>query len=173
MKEWAEEHIPHGETRHGFDCDEQCSHVAHCSGEWVMARESCHTYDWVTSHIWMSHVTRTNESCRKYEWVMSQIWMSHGTRVISYIWMSHVTHMNESCRTYEWVMARESCHTYEWDTSRTHSFENIGMKLMAMSNVVMVCILVVNESCHTYTWVTRRTHSPLRISARNWWRWAM
>ena len=55
--------------------------------------ESCHTYEWVMSHIWMSHVTQMNESCHTYEWVMS------------YIWMSHVTHMNESCHTYEWVMS--------------------------------------------------------------------
>jgi len=29
----------------------------------------------------MSHVTHTNESCRTYEWVMSHIWISHGTCV--------------------------------------------------------------------------------------------
>ena len=35
--------------------------------------ESCHTYEWVMSHIWMSHVTHMNESCHTYEWVMSHI----------------------------------------------------------------------------------------------------
>jgi len=109
--------------------------------------ESCHTYEWVMSHIWMSRVTHVNASCHTYEWVMSHIWMSHVTHineschtcecVMSHIWMSHVTHMNESCHTYEWVMSpslrccnaacacssssvthtNEACHTCEWGMS--------------------------------------------------------
>jgi len=51
--------------------------------------ESCHTYEWVMSHIWVGHVTHMNESCHTYEWVMS------------HIWVGHVTHMNESCHTYQ------------------------------------------------------------------------
>jgi len=59
-----------------------------------VVNESCHTYEWVMSHIWMSHVTHTNESC--------------------HIRMSHATHTNKSWNTYEWVMSRwyvvnESC----------------------------------------------------------------
>ena len=56
-------------------------------------KKSCHTYEWVMAHIWMSHATHTNESCHTYEWVMS------------HIRMSHVIHTNESWRTYEWVMS--------------------------------------------------------------------
>ena len=63
--------------------------------------ESCPTYEWVMSHIWMSHIPHMNESCPTHEWVMS------------HIWMSHVPHMNESCPTHEWVMS----YTYEWVTS--------------------------------------------------------
>ena len=93
--------------------------------------ESCHTYEWVVSHVWMrhvthmpyervsshtwmSHVTRMNKFCHTYDWVTSQVWMSHVARmnesghtyewVMSQVWMSHVTHMNESCHGYEWVM---------------------------------------------------------------------
>ena len=29
----------------------------------------------VKSHIWMSHVTHMNESCQTYEWVVSHIWI--------------------------------------------------------------------------------------------------
>jgi len=97
--------------------------------------KSCHTSEWVMSHIRMSHVTRHNESCHTYEWVMSHIQMSHGpeedlhhfllqiavhdgmnqsghvhSRVMSHmngshIWMSHVTLKSKSCHTYEWVMS--------------------------------------------------------------------
>jgi len=41
------------------------------------------------SHIWMSHVTHINESCHTYEWVMSHIWMSpnvwHDLIICAYI----------------------------------------------------------------------------------------
>jgi len=43
--------------------------------------ESCHTYEWVTSHIWMSHVAHMTESCHTYKWVMSHIWTSHVTQL--------------------------------------------------------------------------------------------
>ena len=43
------------------------------------------TYEWVMSHLWMSHVLLMNESCHTYKWVMSRLWISH------------VTLMNEAC----------------------------------------------------------------------------
>ena len=67
------------------------------------------TYEWVMSHIGMSHVTHKNESCHTHKWVMSHILMSHVTHthpsgqtfewVTSHVWMSHVTHVNESSHT--------------------------------------------------------------------------
>jgi len=47
--------------------------------------ESCHTCEWVMSHMWMGQVTHMNESCHTCEWVKS------------HIWMSHVAYTNESC----------------------------------------------------------------------------
>ena len=64
---------------------------------------SCHTYEWVMSHIWIRHVTPKDEVCHTYEWVMS------------HIRMSHVTHMNESCHTCEWVMS------HIWTSHVTHT----------------------------------------------------
>ena len=107
---------------------QRCTHV----------NESCHTYRWVMSHIWMSHVARMNESCHVYMWVLS------------HIWMNHVTYVNESCCTYGWGMSRiwmrhvarmdESCHVYEW----------------VMTQVLMSYVTYVNETCHTYAWVMSR-----------------
>jgi len=68
--------IPHGWVM---------SHMSHIRKSHVThMKESCHTYETVTSHIWKSHVTHTNESCRTFE------------RVMSHIRMSHVTHLKES-----------------------------------------------------------------------------
>ena len=93
---------------------------------------SCHTYEWVMSHM--------NGSCHTYEWVMSHmngschIWKGHVTHM-AHVRMIYITHMNESFHTYEWVMSRmwmghvthmnESCHT--WMSHVTHT----------------------NQSCHT------------------------
>jgi len=67
-------------------------------------------------------ITHMNEFWHAYEWVESHIWISHVTHM-NHIWMSHVTHMNESCHTYEWAMlhiwmshvtpTNQSCHAYE------------------------------------------------------------
>jgi len=92
-----------------------------------------HTCEWVTSHIWMSHVRHTNESCHTCEsWVMS------------HMCMSHVTHANESCHTDEWVMSyfvNESCHTYGW----------------VLSHIWKSHVTHIDESCHTCEWVFDHT----------------
>jgi len=116
----------------------------------------------------MSHVTRTDDSCRTYKWVMSHIWISRVTREWILIFLaplfvtvcvSHVQVSHESCPVDEWVMAhtwvrmhaqptrshvtwhilvhRESCHTCEW----------------VMSHIPMSHVAYMNESCHTYGWV--------------------
>ena len=105
-------HVTHIHIRNPRTCSNttrgyhSISHVTHMN-------ESCHTYGWVLSNVWMSHVTHMNEACCTYEWIMSHIWMSHVSDmneschtyewVMSHIWMSHVSHMNESCRSCEWV----------------------------------------------------------------------
>jgi len=52
--------------RVGDFCAGSMSHVAYRT-------ESCHTYGWVMSHIWMSHVTHEAESCHTSEWVTSHM----------------------------------------------------------------------------------------------------
>ena len=118
--------------------------------------EACHTYEWVMSHIWMSHVKHMNGSCHTHEWVTSHIWMSHVKHmneschthewVMLHVWMSHVTHMNGSCHTYEWVMSHiwishvthmnQSRHTYEW----------------VMSHIWMSHVTHMNESHPAIEW---------------------
>jgi len=54
------------------------SHVTHMNESWHT--HMTHSYVWHDSFIcvtWLIHVTHMNESCHTYEWVMSHIWMSH------------------------------------------------------------------------------------------------
>jgi len=57
------------------------SHIWSSVGAHICLDESCHTYERVIAHAWMSHVTCVHASCHTYEWVMWQIWMSHGMHV--------------------------------------------------------------------------------------------
>jgi len=60
------------------------------------------SHSWVRhmSHSWMSHVSPMNESCFVYEWVMSHLWISHtGEWVMSHSWMSHASLMVDSHST--------------------------------------------------------------------------
>jgi len=100
---------------------------------------SRHIYEWVMSHIWMSHVSYMNESCLTYEWVMSHVWMSHVSHTndsmcptyekvmdlcrrwaVSPVWMRHVSYMNESCLTYECVMS------YVWISHVSYTNDSIS-----------------------------------------------
>jgi len=118
---------------------------------------TCHAYEWVMSHIWMSHGTHTNESCHTYEWGMARIWMSHGTHVneswhtykcvLPHIRMSHVTHTSESWHTYEWVMA------HMWMRDGTHMNESRHTYECVMAHMWMRHGTHMNESWHTYEWV--------------------
>jgi len=83
------------------------SHVTHM----VIWPQSCHTYEWVVSHTWMSHVTHMNESYHiydhTYECVTPHKRMSHATytRTASNL-------MNESCHIWRLYLMNEPCHIW-------------------------------------------------------------
>jgi len=147
--------------------------------------ESCHTHEWVMSHIYddarevlgrqvrenaLQSLWNKNESCLTYE------------RVTSYVWMSHVT--PDSCaggkfvrmlsstygKIYEWVMSHirmnESCHTYEWVMSHIYDDatkvrrrkvrENALQYVRKKNNRSMSHVTHTNESCHTYMTTLQR-----------------
>jgi len=91
-----------------------------------------HTRTSTYIYTWMSCIAHINETCHTYEWDMSHIWMRHVTYqgvmhtyeyVTSHIRISHGTHMNESCHTIKWVTSeiqishvthiKEPCHTHK------------------------------------------------------------
>jgi len=128
--------------------------------------ESCHTYECVMSHIWMSHVTHVMSHVTlmsmwciirwAWQWVMSNMRMSHVSYVHEscqicecvmprwewlspYIWMSHATYLNESCHTCERVTSCKwvSHATY---TSRFWTCECV-MLHMWMSHATQMCVM--------------------------------
>jgi len=155
------------------------NHVTHMN-------HSCHTYDWETSHMWMSHVTyisahdlccscNRSESCHTCESVML------------HAWLSHVTHVNEPCHTHKctrlvlqlqpirvtsriWTShvahINESCHTCEWVTSHTWVHKTCvavatdsccSCNRSDTSRMGMSHVTHMTESCHTCVWVAPHT----------------
>jgi len=104
-----------------WSCDTKAIHMCGRVKRLIhMCNASCRTYEWVTSHIWTSHVARMDDVRHTYEWVMS------------HIWMSHVTHMHESCHTYEWVTWHtEMCHVAHLNQSCHTSDRVIWMRIAA------------------------------------------
>jgi len=146
-----------------------------------MIKASCHTYEWVMSHIQMSHVTHMNvschlwlrlhvthmnESCHTYEWVMSHIWMSHVTHMNEscHKWICHVTykcvipHMNASCRiwlshvTYEWVCLCICLSLCLCISMSLCLHVFVSMGLFVCLSVCL-CVCVSVCLCLTYEWV--------------------
>jgi len=102
------------------------SHVTHMN-------ELGHTYTWVMSHVWMSHVTRMYESClayvthmwthmnglgHTYKWVMPHVWMPHMSMRYVYVWH---TYMCDICETWliQWMrrdrgLMCDMTHSHVW-----------------------------------------------------------
>jgi len=104
-------HIYEIESRHIYKNTSCHSWLACCAV--TVVSDSCHTCDWVVSHLWecvMSHIR---------EWVMSHLdGLLCGNRVVSQVtamWMCHVTYVHVSCHIYENASRdmheNQSCHT--------------------------------------------------------------
>jgi len=99
----------HMSMSHIAHTNESCrTNGSGCCSSTTLVNESCHTYHRVTSRLSMSHVAH-NESCCTYEWVMSHIRISHFAQMIPgvavhdtcqsvmlHVSTSHVTPTNES-----------------------------------------------------------------------------
>ena len=106
---------------------------------------SCHTYEWVMSHTWMSHVTHVK--------------CSHiNRRRFARCWMSHATHTHWSCHTYQWTMP-ESCPTQARTRPKsTHAATLCHKHWWIMSHILM------NHMCHMihqYLWHEYLRHDSL------------
>jgi len=141
------------------------------------------TYEWVMSHMCMSHVTHVHESCHTYKWVirMCDQWISlktdsfvwndsficvtwkaqHAMFVVSW-WFPPPTEYNR-VMSHRWTShdthMNESCHTYESNMSHivmSHGMQWIVVFGMAPSSsrIWTSHVTYINESRHTYQRVT-------------------
>ena len=138
--------------------------------------EACHTYEWVMSHIWMSHVTHMNESFHTDECVMSLCDMNTSCHThVNESCHTHVnglcpTHVNESCHTQEVLQQQVMSHTCERVMSHTceRVMSHTCSRVMShtggpttRSHVTHMCMCDSNVSCHTYErviWTSHVTH---------------
>ena len=79
-----------------------------------VTRVMSHMYEWVMSHRWMSHVKQMNESCHTDEWVISHIGKRDSQVVRSHIWKVGLT-----CHTFGMWVSHETPNpwfTIQWNT---------------------------------------------------------
>jgi len=146
LYKWVTKYIYIFVTNH---ISESCTTHMKWDHLWCWIWMSCDSYEWVMSHIWMSHVTHVTsvpESCHICDWVMSHIWLSHVTH------QSHVTQTIESCTNH----TPESHTTFMYVTQQgTHVYIYVCHEL---------CIRVTHYIYVPVWRVTRRTiymgHDP-------------
>jgi len=113
---------------------------------------SCHT-------LMKSRVTRQNESCHTYEWVMSHVTMS-----MSHIRMSHVTRKNESwTRRRPSSLPFRNSDTWRNESVGSHTLTNHATYEWSAHMDESCHVTRRNKSSHTYDWVmshTRMSHGP-------------
>ena len=90
--------------------------LSHGNESYYIMNESCHTYEWVMSHIWTSHVTHMNESyyiCLvAWEWVILSCDI---TQWHVYVWhdlFTRVTSLND-------MFMCDMTYTHVWHHSMT------------------------------------------------------
>ena len=152
--------------------------------------ESCHTYEWVMSHIWMSRVTHMTESCHTYEWVVSHIWLSHVAHmneslrlhegVMSHIRMSHVTCMNAFIyATWPIHMCDIESHIVSYrfiNESKSHVWMcHVAYMISHVAAMNESChiqwrshVTCMNASCHTYKCRTQGSSWAQQVSFHKW-----
>ena len=116
------------------------------------ALSSCHTYEWVMSHIWMSHVTHVPQWYPLRAVRRNHIWL-HRTFLMSNIRMSHVTHMRSHVSH-----TPKSCHTYEWVLSHTYLCDALSKHNHMRRTLLMFSELHIRTHTHTHTDVHTHTH---------------
>ena len=146
MSEKSHSYVWHEWLIHMCDLTQEVGYPRTC------VNESCHTYKYVVSHVWLIRVTLMNDSCHTSKRVMSHVWMSLVTLmndschtyecVISHVWLSHVTLMNDSCHTCKYAMS------HVWMSHGTHEW--------VKSHVWMSHVTPSRDSLIRVTWLTMR-----------------
>jgi len=134
--------------------------------------ESCCTYEWVMSHIWMWLWHEQVKTAWKLK-ATCECGMSH-------IWMSHVSYMNESCCSCECSMShmrmsRIICQTYEWVMSEMFEWERHerrvseeGLKARGNMYTSHAWMSHVSHMCMCHAWVKRGWKLMATCKCRTW-----
>jgi len=109
--------------------------------------ESCHTYECVMSHVWMSHVTYMHESHHTYEWIMSHIWISQRIMSHPHTCYNDTATVSTNTRLSHAKMSPRTTYTHTHTHTHTHV---IKTRQRCQST----------EGCHAYEWLNESCHTP-------------
>ena len=134
-------------------------------------KQSCHTYEWVMTHICTRHGKRMNESCptagpsldapleKHFGSALLHLWMNQSyhtySRVMSNVWMGHAcpppAPSPDPQRPCNPPPMNKSCHTYRW--VMLHLWMSQVTRLNAILRLWKSYVTRIDESCCTYEWV--------------------
>jgi len=128
--------------------------------------------------IWMSHVTHMNESCHTYEWVMSHISMCDMThwyvtrciRCLSYSHMWYAAYMGHTWRYDAHLICMYiSIHIH----THTHKYVYLYIYIRTHTNMCIHILYIHRHECtyplhiyiyiYIYIYITFEQHSPLHF----------
>jgi len=131
--------------------------------------ESNYIYEWVMSHIWMSHVTHMDESCHIC------LILERGMWAVSEAIMTHLCVWHDPSICVTWPIYKcDMTHLYVWHdpsicVTWPHHTCDMAHSCVRHRAACHIYILVishtwmghVNASCHIYMWVISHTwHGP-------------
>jgi len=98
-----------------------CENSGRCACCVMTQYDVCRVVTLMSNIWWACHVTHTNEPWHTYEWVMSHIWMSHDSRIIRCIDMWHMTALDVWRNLFVCVMwlihMSDMTHSHVWHDS--------------------------------------------------------
>jgi len=99
-----------------------------------------------------------NETCHTYEWDMSHVWMRHVTRTQKSIFIECYSHL--------WTTQIALCHTHKWHTYVSFTFEtgrDIWDKYGKHTCVLFTCVTFITYMWRTDSYVWQ---SAIRVCER-------
>ena len=127
--------------------------------QWLMSYSFRDSMTYVVLISWLndSYISceHINDFCQAHRFITSRMWMSH----VTHTWVSPITHMNESSHAHECVHTHTRTHTH----THTHTWMSQVIHMHASCHThQMNHVTHVDEKGHTSEWFVSRKVFTLR-----------
>jgi len=133
-------------------CDMVMSRIHMCD---MIPWHRCQLYQWVMSHVWMSHVTHMCESCHTYEWVMSP----ESIRFVIHMnaWCNGVATISRLLKTIG-LFCKRALLKSPYSAKGTYNCKEPTNRSHPPISGSMSHVTYMSESCHHVTYMSESCH---------------